>query len=199
MLFLKERYEEAIARMEEAVTRYPAAPQTLSTQYLIADAYLRYGYAIQQSLSGVLVENTRNLRTKQRGDALRAAVEQMRKVREALQRRQEMTELAESESRILRNCAFGIPDVLFELGQYDEAIKAYQSAANRYQHAPESLEAYAQIAQAYRRLNQPAEAKLAVEQARMILNRLNPNTSFTETTNRTRQQWVEYFDRLALM
>ncbi len=39
LLYNAHRYEEAIARLEEAVARYPDSPRVLESQYLTADSF----------------------------------------------------------------------------------------------------------------------------------------------------------------
>ena len=77
------------------------------------------------------------------------------------------------------------------MGRYDEAIRAYSAATNRYQHQPEVLEALMQIAACYRRLGKPDEARGTLEQAKVMLARINRDAPFAETTNYTREQWLD--------
>ena len=73
LLATEHRYAEAIARLEEAVARYPNSPRTAESLYLVADAYLRMARGIQELLPQALVENTRLLRTRQMNEALHEA------------------------------------------------------------------------------------------------------------------------------
>jgi len=61
--------------------------------------------------------------------------------------------LTAQETAILRNSRFAVGDTYFELEQYPQALRAYQSAANHYATSPEVLDAYLQIANIYRRLD----------------------------------------------
>jgi tetratricopeptide (TPR) repeat protein len=92
---------------------------------------------------------------------------------------------------LLRNCYFGRADALYDLGRYEEAIKAYSDATNRYQHEPESLPAYMQIASCYRALKRPGEARGTMEQARVVLERIRPDADFARTTPLDRQAWSD--------
>ena len=65
LLYTAHRYEEAIARLEEAVARYPDSPRVLESQYLTADSFPQDRLGIETSLSQILVENTRTARSKQ--------------------------------------------------------------------------------------------------------------------------------------
>ncbi len=190
------RYEEAIRRLDEAIGRYPEAPQAIEARYLKADSQRRCGEAAQEKLRKDLAENARIAHSKTVRDCLNAALAQYKDLQEILNRRQESTELSPLEKAMLRNSYFAIGDILYTLEQYDAAVKAYTLATNRYQNYPEVLEAYLQIARAYQRMRKPVDARIALEQAKGVLGRLKADTEFHETTNRSRQQWVELFDRL---
>ena len=123
-----------------------------------------------------------------------AAIAQYEQVQDILTRRQEQTELDPSDQAILRNCYFARGDAFYEMGRYEDAIRAYSAATNRYQHQPEVLEALMQIAACYRRLGKPAEAKGTLEQAKVMLARINKDAPFVETTNYTREQWGQILD-----
>jgi tetratricopeptide (TPR) repeat protein len=195
LLYDLGRYEEAIPRLEEAAARYPDAPRALEMQYLAADACHRSGYALQQGLGQILVESTRAMRAKQAAALLATAQERFEKLRETILRRQESRGLSAAERDLLRNAYLESADLLFEQGQYEEAVKVFTNFVNRFPNAPESLEAYAQIAVAYRRMNRAGEARGIAEQARLMLNRLKPDAPFSQTTNRDRKQWEELFEQ----
>ena len=90
--------------------------------------------------------------------------------------------LTSQEKSILRNADFAAGEVRFELGQYDEAIQAYLTAAYRYQSDPAALLAYQQIANAYQRMNKPTEARRTLRQAKVVLGRIKADASFNKTT-----------------
>jgi tetratricopeptide (TPR) repeat protein len=122
---------------------------------------------------------------------LSSAIAQYEQVQDILTRRQEQTELEPSEQAIMRNCYFARGAALYDMGRYDEAIRAYSAATNRYQHQPEVLEALMQIAACYRRLGKPEEARGTLEQAKVMLARINRDAPFAETTNYSREQWLD--------
>jgi tetratricopeptide (TPR) repeat protein len=104
--------------------------------------------------------------------------------------------LTETEQAMLRNAFFGSADALFDLGRYEEAIRAYTLAANRYQNEPAALEAFVQIASCHRRMKRPGEAKGVLEQAKVVLTRIDPNVPFERTTRYERKQWEELLNLL---
>jgi hypothetical protein len=88
---------------------------------------------------------------------------------------------------------------LFDLQQYEDAIQAYASATNRFQHEPESLEAYVQIANCHGKLNRAADARRTLEQAKLILNRIRPDADFLATTRYDRREWADLLNWLTAL
>jgi tetratricopeptide (TPR) repeat protein len=70
-------------------------------------------------------------------------------------------------------------DCLYDLGAFDDAIRAYDAAAFRYQEDPSALAAYVQIVNSYCALGRVEEAKTANERAKWLLRRM-PQESFTD-------------------
>ena len=194
MMHLAGRHEEAAAQLEEAVARYPDSPQTIEAQYLIADSYRRLAKTVEEKLDEDLIEAARLAHSKKVSEFLLAALDRYRQAREALTERQKATELTSTEKSLLRNCDFAIGSILFDLKQYEEAVKAYGSVTSRYQNAPEVLEAYVQIARAYRLLNQPDDARRALQQARVVLDRMETPAEFELTTIYTADEWPNVLD-----
>ncbi len=82
------------------------------------------------------------------------------------------------------------------MGRYEDAIRTYSAASNRYQHDPEVLEAFVQMASCLRRLNRPLEARGTLQQAKVVLDRLPNDAPFNTATNLSRREWVELLDWL---
>jgi TolA-binding protein len=185
------RDEEAIGRLEEFVERYPDSPQLIDARYLIAEAYRRSARIPREKLQTDTIETSRIAHNKQMQQFLTSAIAQYEQVQDLLTRRQEQTELEPSDQAILRNCYFARGAALYDTGRFDEAIRAYSAATNRYQHQPEVLEALMQIAACYRRLGKPDEARGTLEQAKVMLARINRDAPFSESTNYSREQWLD--------
>jgi TolA-binding protein len=190
------RFDEAIPRLDEAAERYPQAPRVAEARYLAADACRQRGLQIQHGLRQIQVESTRIEQSRQATDYLVSALDRLEQLCQVLSRKSE-SELSRRDRLVLRNVYFAIGEVLFALGRYEEAAKAYHAVVRRYPDAADSLEAYVQMAAAYRRLNRPRDAQGVAEQARLLLNRLKPDTLLTENTIRDRQQWTDLLNTLS--
>ena len=195
LLHLAGRDAEAIARLEEALRRYPDAPQTIAARYLLADSSRRLAKALQ---SGLAKEISSAVRSESRAEAAGTIAERL-DVFAALQNdlsRRNAEDLTEQEKAMLRNTRFALGDMYLELERYPEALRAFQSAANHYATSPEVLDAYLQIANVYRRMDRPAEARTSLEQARLALRRIPPEARFEQTTNFNRKQWSDLLNRM---
>ncbi len=194
LLHASGRDDDATARLEEFVERYPDSPDMIQARYLAAESYRRSARVPGERLAADTIETSRIEHYKQMQQLLAAAIDQYDRIQEILTRRQEQSDLEPADRAILRNCYFARGDALFALNHYDEAIHAYSAAMNHYQHEPEVLEALVQIAACYRRLGKPDEARGTLAQAKVILARIPPDAPFTTTTNLSRDEWLRMLD-----
>jgi tetratricopeptide (TPR) repeat protein len=185
------RYEEAIQRLEEAVRRYPDCDQTLQAYYLLAECYRSSAAMLRKQVDSDLVESVKKTNLLRVYDHLTKAGEYYAFVQQALNERQERQQLTEVERKTLRNCYFAVGATWFDLGDYENAIRAYTAASTRYQNSPEALEAYVQIARAYRRTSNPQEARATIRRGEEVLKRLQSQDDFLQATNFNAQQWAE--------
>ena len=189
----RERYEEAAERLEEAVRRWPPSEcdQTLPAYYLLAECYRAHAALLRKQVDNDLVESVRQTNLRRVYDYLTKSRDYYSLVQQSLNERQERQQLTEVERKTLRNCYFAIGATWFDLGDYENAIRAYTAASTRYQNSPEALEAYVQIARAYQRLSNPQEARATVRRGEEVLKRLESQGDFLQSTNLDAQQWQE--------
>jgi TolA-binding protein len=207
------RDREAIQRLDEALERYPEAPQAVVARYLLADSSRRRamdlragGQQVGHDLPTVVVDKEissaahgymgpGSQRMSESRRLLNQALDSYRLLQDKLSRG-DAENMTAQEKAVLRNSRFALGDTYFALERYPEALRAYQSAANHYAASPEVLDAYLQIANVYRHMDRPGEARTSLEQARLALWRIPPEARLEQTTNYNRQQWGELLDRL---
>ena len=192
-------FQSALTRLVEAADRYPDDSRVPETSYLTAESYRQLANQTQEHLRAESTFQARLTRSRELEKLLQAALEQYDKTQASLVERQDREALGPLEQSILRNCFFSRGLMLFELGRYQDALKAYATATNRYQQSPEVLDAYIQLAACYRRLDQPVEARGTLEQAKVVLARIKPDVSFTDTTIFTREEWSRLLDMLSAL
>jgi tetratricopeptide (TPR) repeat protein len=183
LFFDRGHFPEAIPYLEDAVKNYPNAVQTADSHYYLAQAYLKLASKFSTSadesvLSGVrrqLLENA-NI---ERGRAL----VHIRQTEELLVRRQEAISLTESEELMLRNVLFDTGQILMDMERYEQAISALSIVATRYQNKPESLDALIRMTTALRLTGKLEEAATTLNQAEVVLNRFEKNSTIPQNNN----------------
>ena len=199
LLATEGRNEEAIETLEEAIARFPETRQAIEAHYLAAEAYRQAAKIPQAKLEQDSVATAKTLHFRRMQELLGNAITHYEHVQKALNEGLEAGSLGLVEQAMLRNSYFAAGSALFDLTRYEEAIRVYSTATNRYQREPEVLDAFLQIAHCYRKLGKTAEARGALQQALVVLTRM-PNESsqaFQETSNLSRQQWTELLQWLA--
>lgn len=192
LLYADKRYEEAVPRLSEALARYADDPLALPTRYYLAESH-------RELARQPVAEDDETVRVGQEQRTqghLREALAGYEAIEESLRNRQRGPLLSAQEIKLLRNSHFARGAVLIDLGRLLDAIDAFTSASTQYQDQPEVLLAYESIADCYRRLNQPLEARNILQQARVVLERINPDAPFLASTNYSRDQWKVRLDSL---
>lgn len=192
-------FRGAIDQLGRAVERYPDAPQTREAQYLLADAHRQAAKWPRKRAKVVAIEATRAALARQSQLDLQAAVTEYDKLIGQLGDVQDSLNHSPLQKQLLRNSYFAKADALFDLGRYEDAIRAYSAASNRYQNEPEALEAYVQIAACYRLLDKPQEARGTLQQAQGVLLRMRPEANFARATPYTRDEWKQLLKWLATL
>ena len=194
-------FENAIRRLGELVLRFEKDNKSLmiaepveanQARYMIAESYRFRAKLPRAKLRFELIGTVRTTLENQRKLHLNAANAEYENLISRLNRQQDVSTLGDVDNVILRNCYFLAADTLFHLERNEDAIVAYSSATNRYQHEPASLDAYLQIAACYRRLNQPKKAKGIMEQAKVVLTKMPTDLDYTKTSRFSRQQWEQH-------
>ncbi len=192
-------FNQAAQRLNEAVERYPDAPQAILARYRLAESYRKGARYLINRLESETIEADKAVWRRQIYQLLGLAINEYSILEETLNSKQEARTLDRTEASIMRNSYFAHADSLFDLGRYAEAIRAYSSVSNRYQNDPISLEAFVQIAACYQRMGRFEDARGTMEQARVVLSRIPAEADFLATTRYSRDDWTELLDWLAAL
>lgn len=192
LLYQRERYADAISRLEDFLLLYPRDPQIFRVRFVLADCYRRSAESLGESQNGPMP-------------------------RVQAESRQRYTRAAELYSQFLANAAndadrtpalelyerlslFYRADCLYALGADDdlrEALALYKQAAARYQGTPAALNAQVQIANINLRQGQVTDAARAVERARWLLRSMPDNAFAGSAEAADRAYWDKYLTALA--
>lgn len=213
------RYEASIRRLEEFVERYPEDDRKSQLLFLMADGYRKSADLLSRQATAAAAaqpaagQGSTALVSAGEGAGLAAAasppasvafdaIEAHRERRERLDRARALYDrliehwrgrvpTATLDQLQLKLAHFYRADCLFDLGQYEDAIKLYNAAAFKYQDDPASLAAYMQIVSACVAMGKPEQAKAATERAKQIFKSI-PDSAFTEGSfTMPRQYWEQ--------
>lgn len=199
---VEQSYNElvrGIARIEEGLRRFESDPRRSRMMYTTAKAYQMAATWPELLLreNRLANEDTMTKWKSQRRELLTKSRSMFRKLRQEIV--SQPSDIAGSETsrnseNFLRNSFFGEADLLFEAGEYDEALVSYRDAANRFINEPESIEAMIQIANCQKRMGKPADSRRTLEMTKDILNRISTekDDKFKAVTSHDREGWQRY-------
>lgn len=189
------RYEEAVGRLQEWTERYPTNSQMGQVLFLMADSYRKSAILLDAQLSSPTTQPT----TQPAPDL--AEVNAARKARLTKARQfydklidwyRDKSPDTDVDKLQLKLAHFYRADCVYDLGDYAEAIKLYDTAAFRYQDDPSALAAYVQIVNAYCAMGKMDEAKTANERAKWLLRRM-PADAFSDSgLSMPRKYWDQW-------
>lgn len=197
LLHKQGRYDEAIARLDEAVKRYPDGKETLLARYTIGRAYHAAAAEPAKRLAESKTENERQSAKSQMTELLIKAHENYQGVQRELTLGGGDAD-DPLQQTLLRNCYMLQGSALFELRRFDEALKAYGNVITSYQNDPIAMDSFVQAAACWRRLDQPVKARVTLDQAKLVLKEMPPETDFRTATNFTRQQWEYLLNQMSV-
>lgn len=168
------RYEEAIARLQELTQRYPndeAKPQMI---FMMADSYRKSAALLDAKLASA--QTSTSAVASEIAEAAAARRDRLLKARELYDQVIDLYRVAppsdDMDKLYQKLSHFYRADCMYDLGNYEEAIKLYDAAAFNYQDDPSSVSAYVQIVNAYFALGKPEEAKAANNRAKWMLQHM---------------------------
>jgi tetratricopeptide (TPR) repeat protein len=171
------------------VERYPEDPQRLVAQYMIGESYRRWA-------QDFLNDARRNATASEHDKSMQEATKRLKTAYNHFEEVQHKITLKTHDihsdpllGSMLRNCYMLEGAVLFDLKKYKEAIEAYSNVSSLYPDEPFVLETFVQIANCWRRLDKYENARGAVKQAQIALDRFPSNSDFASTTNLNRDEW----------
>jgi len=193
------RHDEAMARLGEAVERYPGDAESALMRFQLADAHRLAAERVEDELEheSMPAGRRRDLRAQREGwlrDAL-SLYEEVRSELDAIDERRR-TDL---QDLVLRNAHLYRADCAYDLGEYETAIRLYDAAAQRYAGDPASLVAMVQIVNCYVRMDRLEEARTANERARRRLRELPPGALDEPDVPMTRRHWERWLDSAAAL
>lgn len=188
----------AIQHLEEAVGRFADFDGADSARYNLAEAHRRDAEAMLRTLQEAMPEQQRQETISARRERLRRAAQMYEMVRAAYER-QDPRRLSRLERLQLRNAYFYLGDSAFALGDYEEAIRRYDTARERFPDDPASLVAMVQIVNSYVELGDMERARTAQARAKRFYDGI-PATAWSDPDlPMGRDAWQRWLDSMSTL
>ncbi|QDV17022.1 tol-pal system protein YbgF [Gimesia panareensis] len=187
-------FEEATRRLREYVNRYPESPKVHEARFLLARALQNLADQPRRELRAAKTENARQELQRKQYRYLNMAIEQLLSLNRDLRRLESQDRLDPLGKRLLKSTCFGKAHLLYMTGEYEEAIKSYHDAVNRYPQCTEVLIAYMKMSGCYESLGKKNEAKSMLEQAKIILKQMPDKVFDSRASNLGREEWNRWLD-----
>jgi tetratricopeptide (TPR) repeat protein len=190
----------SIDRIKDGLRRFKEDPRRLKMLYTIAKAYQMASAWPEMLLKENRLANEETVAgwKAQRKDLLNSSREAYRTLRQEIIAAADMNKTAPNADKFLRNSFFGEADLLFEAGEYEEALAAYRDVSNRFINEPESIESTVQIANCFKELGKLNDCRRNLELAKEMLQRIpaEKESRFSQVTSHDRAGWETYLDWL---
>lgn len=199
MCYRNGNYDRAIERIEEMLERYPTTPNAELLRFRLADSYRRSAETTRAATGEGLPLEQRQSAERTVRDRLSKAAIAFDQTRRALEAKPPHKRTVVEET-YLRNSYFYLGDCEYMQGNYDESIRAYTAARDRYPTDPASLVAMTQIVNANLERGDYKAAATANERARRFYKSLPSevwNDPDLPMTRENWERWLDSTDRLA--
>lgn len=194
------RYEQAIERFEEYLTRLQAAAQAterdtalepgpIIIKFKLADSYRLSARGIEKALGAALPDSDARELRGVRGERLARAAALFEQVSTELDARQHRSAY---EDLCLRNSYFYRGDCAFDLEDYETAIHHYEAARERYPKDPASLVAMTQIVSALIEQGETQRAIIANQRAKKFYESLPESVWDDPTLPLGKREWERW-------
>ena len=203
LYYRTNRYEESVSRLQELTERYPQDGRMGQLVFLMADAY-RKSAALLDVTSSPQASASASADGKAgaaasaavQAEAVAARKERLEKARKlydhVIEQYRAQAPARDLDRLYLKLSHFYRADCLYDLGQYADAIKLYDSAALKYQNDPSALAAYVQIVNSYCALGKTKEAKTANERAKWLLKKIPPTAFQNGEFSMPKAYWEQW-------
>jgi tetratricopeptide (TPR) repeat protein len=194
LYYRTNRFEEAIAKLEEVTQRYPQDERMGRSLFLMADSYRKSAQMLAATVALPATQPTDPAVDPL--EAIAAKKSRLTKARVLYDRVIETYRAAEPTDEVERLYQklshYYRADCCYDLASYNEAIRLYDVAAFRYQDDPSALSAYVQIVNCYCALGKFDEARTANERAKVLLKRI-PSEAFSDGSfTMPKEYWQEW-------
>jgi tetratricopeptide (TPR) repeat protein len=185
------QYDRCVARLEEALERDSVNPASPEAIFLIAQSYRKISEENLKKISQTTDRAMKNSLALARQENLKRAKDLYLDAMDTLGKLPAPSDL---EKNYLQLSYMFHADCLFDLGQYLQAIKAYEHVIDHYEKTSSALAGYMQIANSYQRLGQYGKIKAVLERMKWLMKQLPDNAFAAPGKPFSRKDWQEWID-----
>lgn len=190
------RWPRAIEGYTEALERYPEDARAGLWRFRLADSSRRDAERIRGVLKGAMPDADRVELEQTRRERLETAIANYEIAIAGIEAKDGRRRRG-LESLYLRNALFYLGDCSFDMGDYDEAVRRYEFAKERYPNDPASLVAMVQVVNAYVERGDYERARTANERARRFYESLPESVWDDPNLPMTRRDWERWLEASA--
>ena len=196
LFYRTNRFEEAISKLEELTQRYPQDEKMGQLLFLMADSYRKSATLLGEPLKITQAPDATAAAAVDTTEVVSAVRSRLTKARTLYDRVIDTYRVAEPKDEVgklyQKLSHFYRADCAYDLRNYTEAIRLYDTAAFRYQDDPSALSAYVQIVNSYCALGRFDEARTANERAKVLLKKM-PTDAFADGSfAMPKEYWQEW-------
>jgi tetratricopeptide (TPR) repeat protein len=199
LYYRTNRFEEAIARLEELTQRYPQDERMGQMLFVMADSYRKSAHLLSATYvpttqpAGTAVAAAATIDPNEAQAAKKSRLTKARLLYERVIGTYRAADPKDDVERLYQKLShFYRADCAYDLGNFPEAIQLYEGVAFRYQDDPAALSAYVQIVNCYCALGKFDEARTANERAKVLLKKMPPEAFADGTFSMPKQYWQEW-------
>jgi tetratricopeptide (TPR) repeat protein len=185
------QYDRCVARLEEALERDSVNPASPEAVFLIAQSYRKISEENLKKISQTTDRTLKNSLALARQENLKRAKDLYLDAMDTLGKLPAPSNL---EKNYLQQSYMFHADCLFDLGQYLQAIKAYEQVIDHYEKTSSALAGYMQIANSYQRLGQYGKIKAVLERMKWLMKQLPEDAFAAPGKPFSRKDWQEWID-----
>ncbi|MGA3065937.1 MAG: tetratricopeptide repeat protein [Tepidisphaeraceae bacterium] len=192
------RYEEAVARAQELTDRYPDDGQKPQMIFLMADSYRKSASLLDLKLASAQSAGAPAIGAGSIdvAEVVAAKRDRLSKARalydQTIDLYHSLGAPTDLDALDMKLAYFYRADCMYDLGNYEEAIRLYDSAAFSYQNDPSSVAAYVQIVNAYFAMGKPQEAKAANNRAKWMLQHMPAEAFQGDSFSMPKKYWEQW-------
>ena len=199
--YQRKEYSLASVRYKEAIQLYPGNSYILLARDQLGDCYRKMADKITEQLKNPSLDNIQKQYLKEsRLEKWKLAKETYEKLESELDHKRIQTPLTNPESRFYRKASIVSADIQFDMANYPEALRRYQSVRKHFPTQMEALISCQRILLCYQHMTDPAQKEVALEALKQCVKAVKPVLNDIPADQfqgaSSKAQWVQWLNQI---